>query len=268
MASKLLAFVVVVVALLAGEYYSGALKSHMVPFAREWPHSSLISLVNYFGMKVMPQQVRVLEHVLAHAKKDSPEDVIAKVDEFCWQWPSMNVGDVKGVIADDALKAMGESPKVVMELGSYLGYSTVRFASVLQRTAPKAILYSVDPNPLGHVIKMGLLERAGLLGPQVRNEMDFSDAVIRRLAKEGLKIDYLFVDHIKELYKPDVELALDLGVLQPGSVVVADNVISPGAPEYRAWMLGNSRFETKVHRTLLEYTKTVPDEVLVSKLIK
>lgn len=75
---------------------------------------------------------------------------------------------------------------------------------------------------------------------------------------------FFFLDHLKHLYLEDCELAVKLGVLQPGSVVVADNVLNPGVPEYKAWMLANKDFDTKVHRTLLEYTKTTPDEILIS----
>merc|ERR1740129_2672426 len=89
-------------------------------------------------MRAMPLQVRLLEHVLAHARQNDAADVVAKVDEFCWKSPTMNVGDVKGLIVDAALKDMGRSAKVVVELGSYLGYSTVRFASLLSRSSPDA----------------------------------------------------------------------------------------------------------------------------------
>ena len=36
---------------------------------------------------------------------------------------------------------------------------------------------------------------------QVRNELDYSQNVLRRLATEKMQIDYLFVDHLKELYR-------------------------------------------------------------------
>jgi hypothetical protein len=34
--------------------------------------------------------------------------------------------------------------------------------------SPSATLYSVDPNPLGHAIKLSFLQRAQLDGPQAR----------------------------------------------------------------------------------------------------
>ncbi len=49
--------------------------------------------------------------------------------------------------------------------------------------------------------------------------------------------------------------------------MVADNVLAPGSPEYRGWILNHTSFKTEVRRTLLEYTRDVPDEVLISTWI-
>jgi len=260
----------VLACLVSVEVQLGFVKSILgPPFMKEWPYSSLLHLVNYFEMAAMPLQVRLLEHVLQNGKQGDADDIINKIDEFCWKKPTMNVGPVKGKIVDDALQSMGSSPMVVVEFGSYMGYSTLRLANLLRKTAPEAVLYSVDPNPLGHAIKTTLLERAGLLGPKVKNELAFSGDFLKKLASEGKKIDFLFLDHLKDLYMGDAILAQKLDLLKHGSsLIVADNVIAPGAPEYRKWMMANLNFETKVHDTLLEYTHTTRDEVLVSKFLR
>lgn len=103
----------------------------------------------------------------------------------------------------------------------------------------------------------------------MKNELAYSGDILKKLAAEGKKIDFLFLDHIKELYLEDVKVAEQLQLLKNGSsLVVADNVIAPGAPEYRAWMMENKQFDTKIHTTLLEYTHGVLDEVLVSKYLR
>ena len=55
-----------------------------------------------------------------------------------------------------------------------------------------------------------------------------------------------------------------LKLIRKGSVIVADNVVTPGAPEYRKWILNREDFETEIHNTKLEYTRHTRDEVLVS----
>jgi catechol O-methyltransferase len=44
-------------------------------------------------------------------------------------------------------------------------------------------------------------------------------------------VDFVFIDHAKEAYLPDLERVLERRWLHPGSVVVADNIKFPGAPE-------------------------------------
>lgn len=93
---------------------------------------------------------------------------------------------------------------------------------------------------------------------------DYSDNFLHTLAEKKIQIDFLFIDHVKDLYLRDLKLALALGLLKPGTIVVADNVLTPGAPEYRAFVESDSRFETTAHHTLVEYHKHLKDIVLVS----
>lgn len=42
----------------------------------------------------------------------------------------------------------------------------------------------------------------------------------------------MFLDHYKPAYTPDLKLCEQLGLIKPGSVLAADNVIKPGNPPY------------------------------------
>ena len=44
----------------------------------------------------------------------------------------------------------------------------------------------------------------------------------------GARVDYLFLDHCKPCYLPDLVAAEALGLVGPGTVVAADNVVYPG----------------------------------------
>ncbi len=61
-----------------------------------------------------------------------------------------------------------------------------------------------------------------------------SDYSIKRLHDAGeLKhIDLMFLDHYKPAYRPDLKLCEELKLVTPGSVLAADNVITPGNPPY------------------------------------
>jgi len=98
-------------------------------------------------------------------------------------------------------------------------------------------------------------------------------ATLRRLRDEhGFSegsLDFVFIDHDKAAYLPDLRLILDQHWLRPGAIVVADNVKFPGAPEYRAFMKESesTHFRTTEHDTHLEYQSLFKDLVLVSELI-
>lgn len=175
----------------------------------------------------------------------------------------MNIGDVKGAIMDKALQGMATPPKVLVELGSHCGYSTIRIASQLKAGQ---MLHSVDPDALGHAVSAKLITFAAV-GDRVKTWYAYSGDVLRKMAEEGMKIDFMLLDHVKELYLSDLQLALSLNLFREGSVIVADNVLVPGAPEYKAWITKQSNFRTEVHSTFLEYSKSIRDEVLVSTFL-
>jgi catechol O-methyltransferase len=82
-------------------------------------------------------------------------------------------------------------------------------------------------------------------------------------------VDFVFVEHDKAAYLPDLERILDRGWLHAGSVVVADNVKLPGAPKYRAYMRAEEghRWHTLEHETHLEYQSLLKDLVLESEYL-
>jgi catechol O-methyltransferase len=82
-------------------------------------------------------------------------------------------------------------------------------------------------------------------------------------------VDFVFVDHAKDQYLPDLQRILEASWLHEGSVVVADNVGFPGAPQYRRYMneAEGKRWRTRRHRTHVEYQSLIPDVVLESTFL-
>ncbi|KAK3278570.1 hypothetical protein CYMTET_13498 [Cymbomonas tetramitiformis] len=227
-------------------------------FTTEWPLTSKLNVLNTMGPQIYPLEVGILRYVLENAKQGDASSVINTFDDYCWKHPVMSVGDVKGSIIDNVTAAV--KPTVAVELGSYVGYSTIRCARLLTEGA---VVHAVDPNPLAYAVSTSLASIAGV-SDKIEFHFKYSYQLLEELAKEGVSVDFLLLDHVKTLYRSDTELALSLGLLKKGSVVVADNVVCPGAPEYREWMLARADFHTVIHKTLLEYTKSMEDEILVS----
>ena len=46
---------------------------------------------------------------------------------------------------------------------------------------------------------------------------------------------------MKHLYLSDLKLALELQILAKGCVVVGDNILYPGSPDYKEYMLSEGR---------------------------
>src|SRR5262245_33680698 len=178
------------------------------------------------------------EYVTTRARARDLDDVIRMVDEFCYEQSiMMNVGDEKGEILDRAVQR--SRPRRLLELGTYCGYSALRMARVMP---PEAKLFSVEFNAANAGIARRIWDHAGVgerLTVVVGSLGDGGKTIARLETEHGFargSVDFVFVDHDKAAYLPDLERILERGWLHPGSVVVADNVKIPGAPKYRAHM--------------------------------
>lgn len=47
----------------------------------------------------------------------------------------------------------------------------------------------------------------------------------------------------------------ECGLLHKGSILLADNVICPGTPDYLAYVRNSPKYESKYFKSHLEYTK-------------
>ena len=193
------------------------------------------------------------------------------IDDFCMNRSvMMNVGDEKGEILDRAVRRA--SPQLVLELGTYCGYSALRMSQVVPAGAR---ICSIEFLPANAEIARRILDHAGI-GEQVTvvvGTLGDGGATIDRLRTEhGFgegAVDFVFVDHDKAAYLPDLERIIGEGWLHPGSIVVADNVRFPGAPEYRAYLQeqeGKS-WRTVEHDTHVEYQSLIKDLVLESEYL-
>lgn len=205
-------------------------------------------------------EFKALDAVLTRATPGDADSVLRVIDETGWSGHMLiNIGDRKGEFLDAAV--LSRKPKLAVELGTFMGYSSVRIARLLPTGGR---LISVDPSSQAHAISNVVLQRAGL-HEKVELAYDYSHNILQKLAKEGVTIDLLFLDHLKELYLKDLQIAMALGLLKKGSVVVGDNIGFPGAPDFKAFVMNRSNgFDTVVHESFVEYSNVIPDAVTVS----
>jgi catechol O-methyltransferase len=239
---------------------------------------SLLRLV--FGLRRLNTEWQVgdgreesaAQFVLANARKGDVDDAIRAIDEYARSRQILiNVGDEKGVILD-AMVAR-EKPKLMLELGAYVGYSALRIARLLP---PGGHLVSVEINTANAGIASRIIAHAGVADRVTfisGGSLADGGATMKRLEDEyGFgpgRLDAAFIDHDKALYLADLRRILERGWLRIGGVVVADNIRFPGAPEYRRYMRDEEgkRWRTTTHKTHVEYVSFVPDIVLESTLL-
>ncbi|HEY6475415.1 MAG TPA: class I SAM-dependent methyltransferase [Polyangia bacterium] len=209
--------------------------------------------------------------VLTRAPRGDLDAAIATLDRFASSEKLLiNIGDEKGALLDQAVHRA--SPRRALELGAYVGYSALRIARALPAGGH---LFSLELIPANAEIARRIATHAGAadritfivgsLGDGGRTLASLRDT-------HGFtagSLDFVFIDHAKDQYLPDLLRILEAGWLHPESVVVADNIRFPGAPAYRRYMDAEEgkRWRTVRHKAHAEYQGRVRDEVWESTLI-
>lgn len=181
------------------------------------------------------REIALLHYVYSHPSleeiRGNPDGVLRVIDEFGRkQKYLMNIGEYKARTVVELIKK--EKPKIMVELGGYVGYSAIAFAAALREAGGKRY-FSIEYNPEFGAVISSLVDLAGL-GDLVTVAIGSSSDCLRRLQRDSTlqHIDLLFLDHLKPLYTTDLKLCEELHLVGPGSVYAADNVVKPGNPPY------------------------------------
>jgi catechol O-methyltransferase len=205
-----------------------------------------------------------------------PSFVLESVDEFCMHrhW-MMHVGPKKAPIIQDFIKQCcsdktNDKPLIVVELGTYTGYSSIMISKALRDLKREFEFYSVEVVEENAQVAKELVRLAGLdeditillLDPQKETLSSLLDRSMRTDTSPKSTIDFLFIDHDKSLYLSDLQQLESTGFLQKGCYVAADNVVFAGIDEYRDYMkdlITKGVAKSRLVDTWLEYCE--PDFV-------
>lgn len=195
-----------------------------------------------------------------HDIVDRADCVVAAADKFCWeeQW-MMLVGDVKGAAVDQALLERLAATRIdngvtagfsAVEFGTYVGYSAVRLARLLPEGAK---LYSVDP--VYQDTARALVALAGLSERVVFLHSTAAEAT-KVFHQQGVKLDFVFIDHEKQDYLPSLQRIEAANLLQDKAVVVADNVDVFHINDYLEHVRKPGLYVSRHVHASLEYTES------------
>ncbi|CAE8708402.1 unnamed protein product [Polarella glacialis] len=216
------------------------------------------------------KELRLLAHVFENARAGDPISVCDAIEHFgeevlnpAGQWLKV-AGRHKATILEHAMR---EAPRggSILEIGAYCGYSAIRMALAL----PGARIVTLEVDPAHVVIARNMVAFAGL-AHMIDVWTGHSKDLLPRLparygGPEKFKLCGVFMDQKGSRYDEDLGLIERMGLLLPGAVVVADNVLKPGSPLF-LWRLQNGgAYDNHVAR-VREFAMPAEDWMSVSVL--
>lgn len=147
-------------------------------------------------------------------------------------------------------------------IGTFLGYSSLRIVAQLPEDA---LFITIDADPQSVEIARSIHEYAGV-ADRIKTLIGSTDKVIPRLNQEFNveSFDLIFIDHYENAFLPDLKMLEELGLIKSGTMIVADNVITPGAPDYLEYIRNNPNYTTTLYEENMEYSEDMRDGVEVS----
>lgn len=185
-------------------------------------------------------EAKLLEFVLAHTPANDPLAILKGIDSFCRTTWMMNLGEDKGEILKIVFKQ--HNPATVLELGGYCGFSALLFAA-----HSKATIHTIEPNEhfasVAHRIHQhaGVADRIIIHLGTVQTQESF-------ITQHG-RFDMIFIDHLKQLYLQDFKELQRMQAVRKGTVVVGDNIIFPGSPDYLQHFQNNESFDSVLYHS-------------------
>ena len=223
--------------------------------------------------------------------EDHLKCVLENTDKYAWDehW-LMLIGDQKGPILDTLIMQKvaeyeheceqgkrKDTPFVVVELGTYIGYSTSRMASLMPRNST---LYTMEFTKERQDVAKQLVAMAQPLPANVEFMLGKATDGIAKLGHMGVKADFVFIDHSKADYYASILKLESEGLLHQGSLVVADDIRfaaetskNPMVATYISHTRGSGLYNTVAIEDLFsEYTSSedaghFPDSMEVSTYV-
>lgn len=231
-----------------------------------------------------------MEFYVAKAVPGDAASVLRAMDKCAETSWMMNMGPAKGEFLEALVR--DAAPRRILEIGTFLGYMTIRMARSMP---PTATLTTIEVDR-GTYDASSRIRKKALPGDVLaRVDARFANAsdVIGRGRQKPY--DFVLMDHWKPDYARDLETLRRRGLLADGAIVVADNVLFPGAPELLAYLgvphaqstddvsgqaclnstaadgvafasthEGGDAFSTTLLRTPFEYRPETPDALTIS----
>ncbi len=203
-----------------------------------------------------PKEEEVLFNVRLKAEPNNPNSILSIIDNFAYKKTFlMNIGDEKGLLLENAINE--SKAKNILELGVYLGYSSIR---ILKNLDDDSKLTSIESNNKFAEIASEIINIAGL-SKKHNLIIGKSNEVISTLKE---KYDFVFIDHWKDLYLKDLKTLEENDLIENNAWIFADNVILFNLEDYLEYVRSSPKYKSKFIPAKREYSKSHPDGVEIS----
>ena len=213
------------------------------------------SISTKFNLK-KPKEEEVLFNVRLKAEYNNPDSVLKIIDDYAYKKTFlMNIGEEKGLLLENAINE--SRARNILELGVYLGYSTIR---ILKNLDDNSQLTSIESNKKFAEIASENINIAGLSNKH-KLILGKSTEVILSLKE---KYDFIFIDHWKDLYLKDLKILEENDLIENNAWIFADNVILFNLEDYLDYVRSSPKYTSKFIPAKREYSKSPPDGVEIS----
>lgn len=192
------------------------------------------------GPHAYTREMMTLQAVLCNAPEDDVDGCMAAVEQFAESrslWLKITAWE-KAVVVHEVARL--NRPGVVVEIGAYVGYSAMNLARAVRPHGGRVA--SIEVDPVHATIVRNMVEYAGLTDTVDVWTGYCYDVIPHLLEQYGPRsIGMVFMDQKGTRFHTDLGLMEELDLLADGAVVLADNVLKPGAPLY-IWQLAKGPF--------------------------
>ncbi|XP_038054887.1 catechol O-methyltransferase-like [Patiria miniata] len=192
---------------------------------------------------------RLLAYVKKTAVEGDPASVLAAFEKYIqnYEW-TIAIKSAQKQKTEEVVKKA--APKICFEMGCYVGLSAITVASQIP---PGGRLITVEYVPKTADVARELVHFAGL-DQVITVVTGTAEDTIKVLRSEYHvdKLDFVFVDHCKWQYLPDLKLLEKERLLRKGTIIMADDTLWPGAPDYLEYVENDPRYQTE------RFYRTVP----------
>ena len=193
-------------------------------------------------MHFLPENID--NYIIKHSQQEPK--ILKELGRETWQKvlnPRMLSGPFQGRVLSMVSKLV--SPKNILEIGTYTGYSALCLAEGLQKNGK---IFTIDKNEELQTLQNKYFEKSGY-----RNQIkQFTGNALEIIPNIHEKFDLVFIDADKSNYINYFHLMIDK--MNPGGIILSDNVLWSGKV---VETLDSKDNDTKI---LLEYNKLLNED--------